>query len=252
MMRLGCTRSLKIVSKMWKVQEKLSTCRKMKIVFFFLQINKSHLVCVHGRACTLLPLKARWSTSESCSLRPVWPSAQCRSVSSGLPGGCCWCTFWPHCWECPGSKGNLSRDTQTITRYLRALAKIYDSKYANGVVHKKRKTVSKLLFFFKKEVKIKDKAHGQLFLHWMSSRFLSLFIPKSSLDLKVQRKTKGFSLADHHSTVQSTQMHPLTRRVKKQKQKNLPRESLDLICNLICNFCCVTKKKNFFVVFSSG
>lgn len=81
----------------------------------------------------VLPLRVRWSTSESCSLRPVWLWARCRSVSSGRPGGCCWCTFSPHCWECLGSKGNLSRYKQMHARYQMAANKICDLGCATGV-----------------------------------------------------------------------------------------------------------------------
>lgn len=57
-----------------------------------------------------LPSRARWSTSESCSQHLVWPWAQCHSAVSGLPGGCCWCTFSLRCWEYLGSKGILGNN----------------------------------------------------------------------------------------------------------------------------------------------
>lgn len=63
---------------------------------------------------SVLPWRVRWSTSGSCSRRPVWPWARCHSVFSGQPGGCCWCTFSPRCLGCLGSEGILGKEKKKL------------------------------------------------------------------------------------------------------------------------------------------
>lgn len=95
-------------------------------------------------SCWFLPWRARWSTSESCSRHPVWPSARCHSVFSGRPGGCCCCTFSPHCWGYLGSRGILRKDKKEKVTTLWPFGNNHRYVWvcAAGVCHKYTLTVN--------------------------------------------------------------------------------------------------------------